>query len=75
MSYSMVFEIFDRCSVFLMNYHRMRSFYLEFHPLDDWFICGVWNATRVLAFLDVVEPEWRDVMYKREFNYAYEGVK
>ena len=40
-----------------MNYHRMRSFYLEFHSFDDWLMEGVWVASRALAFLDVVEPE------------------
>ena len=39
-----------------MNYKRMRTFYLEFHSLDDWFKFGVWDATHALAFLDVVEP-------------------
>ena len=39
-----------------MNYKRMRAFYLSFHSLEDWFKYGVWDATRSLAFLDVVEP-------------------
>ena len=37
-----------------MNYSRMRALYLSFHSLDDWFKVGVWDATRALAFLDVV---------------------
>ena len=34
----------------------MRSFYLEFHSLEDWYKYGVWDATRAMAFLDTVEP-------------------
>ena len=39
-----------------MNYLRMRNLYLSFHSLEDWFKYGVWDATRSLEFLCVVEP-------------------